>query len=419
MMGKGSISSSKTITGTIFSRLLFVVASAWCALFLLGTGASAKTAVLDARLGEHDNMTRFVMELDSTIKFRTFSLKDPDRVVLEIPLVDWNASVKKGLGHVKAVRYAPYQKGLGRIVLDLGKPAVVQKSFLIPPRDGKKWRLVVDLSDSATPPKAVASAPSTPAKPGKDAAKTPKVVAAAPQPAAPAPARKLVVMIDPGHGGADPGAIGVSGTYEKNITLAFAREAQAAFNKQGRYKAVLTRSRDIFIPLRERIAIARANGADLFLSIHADSTQNSSTRGLSVYTLSKNASDAEAAALAEKENKADLIAGMDLSHESPEVANILIDLAQRETMNLSAIYATTLIDEIGRETSLLNNTHRFAGFAVLKAPDVPSVLVELGYLSNSQDERLLRQTAYRAKLVTALVRSVDRFFAQAQKARKP
>jgi N-acetylmuramoyl-L-alanine amidase len=227
-----------------------------------------------------------------------------------------------------------------------------------------------------------------------------------------------VIVIDPGHGGADPGAIGVSGIYEKYITLAMARELKRRLEKGGRFKVHLTRNRDVFIRLRDRVAIGRQLGADLFISLHADSVGNPSLSGLSVYTLSQTASDTEAQTLADKENKADLIAGIDLSHESADVANILIDLAQRETMNRSALFASGVVDEVGRETPLLRNTHRFAGFAVLKAPDVPSILVELGYLSNETEERNLRQPAYRAKLAQAVAAAVDHFFLRDQKARR-
>ncbi len=228
-----------------------------------------------------------------------------------------------------------------------------------------------------------------------------------------------VIVIDPGHGGVDPGATGVSGTYEKHITLAMARELKTMLERNGRYRVHLTRDRDVFIRLRERIAIARAQGADLFISLHADAVQNPQIRGLSVYTLSRNASDSEAQALAEKENKADLIAGIDLTHESADVANILIDLAQRETMNRSAGFATELVDEVGQEMDLLGNTHRFAGFAVLKAPDVPAVLVEMGYLSNESEEKMLRQPQYRARLAKSVSKAVERFFPPNLKAKRP
>ncbi len=227
------------------------------------------------------------------------------------------------------------------------------------------------------------------------------------------------IVIDPGHGGVDPGATGVSGAYEKHLTLAMARELKTALERNGRYRVHLTRDRDVFIRLRERIAFARNKGADLFISLHADAVQNPQIRGLSVYTLSRNASDSEAQALAEKENKADLIAGIDLSHESADVANILIDLAQRETLNRSAGFATELVDEVGQELDLLGNTHRFAGFAVLKAPDVPAVLVEMGYLSNEAEENLLRQPQYRARLAKSITKAVERFFPPNLKAKRP
>ena len=178
---------------------------------------------------------------------------------------------------------------------------------------------------------------------------------------------------------------------------------------------VLTRERDYFVRLRGRVAKGRQAGGDLFLSLHADSIKNSRTRGATVYTLSEKSSDAEAAALAAKENRADLIAGVDLANETDEVANILIDLAQRETMNLSARFANVLIEEMRKETKLLRKSHRYAGFAVLKAPDVPSVLIEVGYLSNRIDEGLLRKVSHRRKLARGVVRAVDRYFKQTDK----
>ncbi len=233
------------------------------------------------------------------------------------------------------------------------------------------------------------------------------------------PRGKRIVVIDPGHGGPDPGTIGASGTYEKHITLAMAKEMKEHLEKTGRYKVLLTRDRDVFLRLRDRVAVAREAGADLFISVHADSMPDKTARGPSIYTLSEKASDREAADLADKENKADVIAGLDLSHETPEVSTILIDLAQRETMNRSAQFAAGLIGEVRKETAVLRNTHRFAGFAVLKAPDVPSVLVELGFLSNKAEERDLSSRKHRAKLAQAAVRATDRFFARTEEAKRP
>lgn len=230
------------------------------------------------------------------------------------------------------------------------------------------------------------------------------------KPPAPESATLPVIMLDPGHGGADPGTTGVSGVYEKDLTLAMARELERQLEATGRYRVQITRDSDISIPLRDRIAIARAARADLFISLHADSRDNAAQRGATVYTLSETASDAEAAALAAKENKADLIAGVDLSNESEVVTSILIDLAQRETKNQSVRLAGYVVQEIARSTLLNRNTHRFAGFAVLKAPDIPSILLELGYLSNAKDEKLLRTSAYRRKLGATLVRALDDYF---------
>lgn len=226
----------------------------------------------------------------------------------------------------------------------------------------------------------------------------------------------MTIVIDAGHGGVDPGAIGGKGQHEKDIVLAAAHALKDALERTGRYKAVLTRDGDTFIRLRERIAIARRVDADLFISLHADSIGDPSLRGLSVYTLSETASDKEAEALATNENKADIIAGIDFSHQEPEVANILIDLAQRRTMNYSARLAGYVVDEIKHETKLLSRPHRFAGFAVLKAPDVPSILVELGFLSNAEDSRRLNDPAYRQRVADGLTRAVDRYFQGVQSA---
>lgn len=240
--------------------------------------------------------------------------------------------------------------------------------------------------------------------------------AAAPSaPSAQAPRRmdRPVIVLDPGHGGVDPGAIGIGGTHEKDITLAMAREIRRQLEATGKYRVFLTRDQDVFIRLRDRIAIARQQSADLFISIHADSMGNRETRGASIYTLSENASDSEAAALAARENRADIIAGVDLSRESRDVTSILIDLAQRETSNHSISLARSLVQEMGREVQLLPvNPHRFAGFAVLRAPDVPSALIELGYLSNAQDEGQLNKPQYRQRVASGIVRSIDAYFAR-------
>ncbi len=222
--------------------------------------------------------------------------------------------------------------------------------------------------------------------------------------------RRHIVVLDPGHGGIDPGAIGLSGIYEKEIALETTRLLAKELEATKRYSVILTRRDDEFIALQDRVARARAASGELFLSIHADALPNASMRGASVFTLSEKASDAEAAALATRENKADLIAGIDLSRHAPEVSTILIDLARRQTNNLSIGLARRLVVELGQEVRLLNNSHRSAGFAVLKAPDIPSALVELGCLSNKDEEHSLRTPSYRVKLASSLARSVDDYF---------
>ena len=218
------------------------------------------------------------------------------------------------------------------------------------------------------------------------------------------------VVVDPGHGGVDPGAISPNGVYEKGIVLAtaweFARELAARRN----YRVVLTRTTDEFLPLRERVARARAWKADLLLSIHADALPDTEMRGLSVFTQSAQASDREAAALAVSENRADLVGGVSLSHQPRDVGNILLDLTRRQTSNLSVLLANKIVVELGREVALRDRPQRFADFAVLTAQDVPSALVELGCLSNPAEERLLQQHSYREKLARGLARAVESFF---------
>jgi N-acetylmuramoyl-L-alanine amidase len=228
-----------------------------------------------------------------------------------------------------------------------------------------------------------------------------------------APAAVLpLIYIDPGHGGPDPGTIGHAGIYEKDVTLAMAKELQRQLLASGRYRVKMTRDTDRFVALRPRFEMARRDHADMFISLHADANPFFAARGATVYTLSETASDSEAEALAAKENKADLIDGVDLSQENNTVTSILIDLAQRETTNRSASFAELLVHDMGQVTLMLRNSHRFAGFAVLKAPDIPSVLIELGYLSDAQDEALLISPLHRTKLAGAMLHAIDGYYTE-------
>jgi len=219
-----------------------------------------------------------------------------------------------------------------------------------------------------------------------------------------------LVMLDPGHGGKDPGAIGISGTYEKHVAFATAEELATRLMYSGRYRVALTRQTDDFIPLDDRVSIAQAKGAHLFMSIHADALTDHGVRGASVYTLSSNASDAQSAALAERENAADRYGGADVRGISPRVAQILVSLVQHETRVGSARLQQSAVSSLGRDVNLLENPARHAAFAVLKAADIPSVLVEMGFMSNRADEAALREPAHRATVALALHRAIDTYF---------
>lgn len=377
---------------------------------IMSGSASAKPEVEDARIGLHPDKTRFVLELSERPQYRIFTLDDPYRLVIDLPELDWpdrEETTPQAAGLVSALRYGLFTPGTSRVVLDLSRPVEIAEILTLPPRDSRQHRLVVDMAeiDAATFRqraerkvhrskedfrKTFVSMPTPPRKPRKD-----------PRP---------TIVVDAGHGGVDPGAIGVSGTQEKDIVLEYARALRDRLEASGRYQVVMTRDDDRFIPLRGRVDIAEKSNGDLFISLHANTNPSSRVKGASVYTLSENASDAEAAALAAKENRSDIIAGVDLSTENPEVSQILISLARREAMNSSKSFANLTVEELGKRVTLLRNTHRYAGFAVLKSASVPSVLFEIGYMSHPDEERQLQSHAHRDKLIEGLFQAIDRHF---------
>ncbi|MEO5338375.1 MAG: N-acetylmuramoyl-L-alanine amidase [Magnetospirillum sp. WYHS-4] len=433
---------------------------------LAGGSVHAGTAVVtDLRVADHAASTRVVLDITQPIAFSVFTLAAPYRVVIDMPEVGWRLPPRplpQDAGLLHQLRYGRFQQGVTRLVLDTKGPTTVNRAAMLEPDGDSGYRLVVDLGTTSheafvrglkqpekkvvatTRPgetdrtaKAERKAPAPTREVQDDKPEAIPVATGARKPAAGnlrqeaavprAPAKpeskgrapaKHVIAIDAGHGGADPGTVGVSGIYEKHITLSMARELKTALERTGRFQVVLTRERDVFIRLRKRVEIARKAGAELFISLHADAIAANGIRGLSVYTLSEKASDKEAAMLAEKENKADLIPGINLDDEPPEVANILIDLTQRETMNQSAHLAGRLVGELQRDVTTLPNAHRFAGFAVLKAPDIPSVLVELGFLSHKQEEKALRGKEHRDRIATAIARAVQRYFTQVEEANR-
>ncbi|NCC22741.1 MAG: N-acetylmuramoyl-L-alanine amidase [Alphaproteobacteria bacterium] len=385
--------------------------------------AALAFAVNEVRFGVHPDKIRMVFELSDISDFRAFTLADPYRLVIDLPEFDWNAGsvAKPPTVGISNVRQGQLKPGVSRVVFDLERPMALRAAFLLPRSGSLPDRLVVDFSpaspeafmvqnsrilgtlnvgDGFLPQPAVQKVSATGVAPVPP-----------PAPTHAAPQEKPLIVIDPGHGGIDPGAVGANKTYEKNVTLGAARELRDQLLATGRYRVKLTRETDVYLKLHERVRFARDHGADLFVSIHADSIRDSGVRGASIYTLSEKASDVQTAKLAERENRADLIGGLDLSGEDEEVARILVDLSMRETMNQSKFFANTLVDTLSHGgVKLLPNTHRYAGFAVLKAPDIPSVLVEIGFMSNASEARMLSQPDYRRKIAASLVKGIDSYF---------
>lgn len=375
----------------------------------------------DARLAGDGHQTRFVLDLDQTIAFRAFALADPYRLVVDLPQVSFRLPQGTGMtgrGLVKAFRYGLVMPGGSRIVFDLAGPARLTSSTMLDAANDQPPRLVLELeeTDPATF-RQVAAAEAPQLKPAitdsAAAISAPQVAPAqAGKPAQPADSRPVVV-IDPGHGGVDNGTR-AGEEMEKNLVLAFALALRDRLEKGGKYRVVMTRTDDTFIPLDDRVKVGRGQGAALFVSIHADYLPHGEgdAQGATIYTVSDKASDAEAARLAESENRADAIGGVNLTQEPTEVADILIDLAQRETRTFSNRFAHLLMGEMKNATRLHKHPLKSAGFRVLKAPDVPSVLVELGYVSNKSDLEHLVSESWRSKTAGAMAQAIDAFLAR-------
>jgi N-acetylmuramoyl-L-alanine amidase len=398
--------------------------------------ASSIPVVSDVRLAGDDKQTRFVLDLDKTISFRAFPLADPYRVVLDIPQVSFQLPAGAGTagrGLIKAFRYGLVMPGGSRIVFDLNGPARIANSYVLEAANGQPPRLVLELEEvdrttfvqSLSPDNrpelrpAIATAKDTlvtdtvaTIETKAEAEAAPKPAPALDKPAAPADLRPVIV-IDPGHGGVDNGT--QSGNeYEKTLVLGFGLALRDRIEKSGKYRIVMTRTDDTFIPLNDRVKIARNQSAALFVSIHADALprREGDAQGATIYTLSDRASDAEAERLAEAENKADAIGGVNLTEEPTDVADILIDLAQRETRTFSNRFARLLMGDMKTTTRMHKHPLKSAGFRVLKAPDVPSVLIELGYVSNKDDLEHLVSENWRSRTVGSVAHAIDAFFAK-------
>jgi N-acetylmuramoyl-L-alanine amidase len=370
--------------------------------------------VMSARIGEHEDRTRLVIELSDPVNLRAFALANPDRVVIDMPEVVWRLGAPprpSGFGAVKSYRYGQFRAGNSRMVIDLNRPVSVSDALVIPPASGFGYRVVIDLFPTSRAKfDSGAGWPEDLKKRESDAERLAAMIAAQQAPAA--HAGRKVIVIDPGHGGLDSGTIGVNGLMEKDLALAEGLRLAAVLRARG-YSVFMTRDNDSFIPLRQRVSIGRSHKADLFIALHADSNPDPLVTGTSIYTLSDGRSDREAAALARRENQSDIIAGVDLSGENNPVAPILINLAQRDTINKSSQFATNALSELGQVTDILaRSPHRSASLAVLVAPDVPAVLIELGYLSNDSDARQMNTDAWRARVAGAIADAVDAQFAR-------
>ncbi len=399
---------------------------AWNALALLllvvttQRPAAADQVPLKAEIGGDEQHTRFVAFLSKEVDYRIFAIGDPYRIVIDLPEAEIQVpgGIKRGL--VLSSRSGLLAPGKSRIVIDLAEPAIVEKSELLRPENELPARLVIELTKSThkaflaqskAPPPLQPKAPAQLAAQGKDAAD-----------------KRPLIVIDPGHGGVDAGALGLSsGTPEKEVTLDFCKTLKEKLEATGRYRVVTTRSADVFVPLDDRAQAASAATADLLISIHADALDAKrlgvkslqEVRGGTIYTLSEEASDEQAKILAQNENKADVQAGIGSEQALPpaitaEISSILSDLESRGKKNRSLALARYLIDHLKSKMKFNSRPHRSANLRVLKAVGVPAVLIELGYLSNNEDEKLLTSPEWRTSAAAALASAVNDFMAERQ-----
>jgi len=367
--------------------------------------AGAPIIAADVSVEVDGPTTRFKIALSKPVTAQASLMERPDRLIIDLPEVAFHLPPDSGsrkAGLISSYRYGLFAPGRSRVVMELAQPASVSGMTVDAHAVGGTALLTIELTAIKRDDFHRAAADS--------AARAAQTAAADPAPSA--KDTRPVIVVDPGHGGIDPGANSTSGVFEKDLVLAFARRLQAKLEETGRYRVVMTRDKDVFISLSERVRAARKVQADLFISIHADSISGGQeVRGLTVYTGADRASDADSANLADRENKADAMAGVELTDIPDEVSDILQELTLRETRSFSHSFATRLVGEFDSIARLNKNPHRQARFQVLRAHDVPSVLVELGYLSSKQDLDLLMSEEWRRRMVDAMGLAVDRFFA--------
>ena len=372
------------------------------ALVVLALGphvaSAAQTVVRDVRIWSGPENTRVVLDLSAPIRHELFTLSNPERVVVDIPAarLALNGSLPPGQGVVRQLRAAERQDGTLRLVLDVQR-TVAPKSFVAAPSGTHGHRLVIDLGGSA-----VVALPTTVATPPVAVKSTDTLARQH---------RDVVIAIDAGHGGKDPGAIGRRGTREKDVTLAIARRLKQRIDREPGMRAVLTRNGDYFVSLRERIRRARGDQADMFVSVHADAFRDRNVAGSSVYVLSaRGASDEAARWLAERENAADLVGGVKLEDKDDVLASVLIDLSQGASMTASVEAAERVLGQLNRVGNVRRRQVQHAGFVVLKSPDIPSMLVETAFISNPGEETRLRDARHQERLAEAIHAGIRKYF---------
>jgi N-acetylmuramoyl-L-alanine amidase len=366
------------------------------AAFALPFGAAA-SQIRNARLWHTDGKLRLVFDLSGPVQYKTFSLSAPERLIIDLSSAGLSGDFSQlalGDGVIRSIRSGHFGKGDTRIVLDLREPVQLD-SFLLPPQDGQGHRLVLDLKATAALPSA------TPAAPAVITTKA-------------HPKRDIIVVVDPGHGGKDPGAIGAKGEREKDVVLSIAQLLARRLKREKGFDVKLVRNDDFFVPLRKRVDIARKHNADMFISVHADAAPRLTASGASVYCLSEGgATSATARFMAQRENGADLLGAtslLNLKDKDPMLAGVILDMSMNATLAASLELGSTVLGSLASITTLHQKRVEQAGFAVLKSPDVPSILVETGFISNARDSQRLVTARHQQAVADGLFEGLQRYF---------
>jgi N-acetylmuramoyl-L-alanine amidase len=408
----GRLFAAAIVAVTIFGMPAFAESPAASPDPLPPSAEEARPAaplMIDARIIGDQKRTRFVADLNTNIDIAVFTLADPYRVVVDMPELRFglpeNAS-SEDRGLISAYRYGQISRGKSRIVLDLTGPVTIDKSFVVPPTDNQPARLVIDLVPTNRAAFLAASNAYRLSQVAAESAERERQLAAPSSTSG-----RPVVVLDPGHGGIDNGTRGATGVLEKEVTLAFANVLRDKLEKTGLYDVFLTRTDDSFVSLADRVTFAQSHHAGLFVSIHANSFPSPAVHGTTIYTVSEKASDKMAEDLAKSENQSDVLAGLDMTNaDSDQVKDILADLTRRETRNFGTVFARNLVQELKVSNRMFKVPHQEAGFRVLEAPDIPSALIELGFMTNPDDEKLLLSDDWRQKTADLMVTAIAGYF---------